>query len=286
MTIISKEILSMMYAKVSELKFDNKSTYWCTEGGNRYDIIIFCNNDTGETVQYEDVVKYTTRRNVGFIELKRRAVVFDLNTLKEIKSYDISMKCQYIYDEAVAIPMKDRLVVYSVNKNRETFNEECKCSNGWVYNAKGRVYDFINFETAAIIVKRDGTVGKLIKAKDGLMLNCASDKGTYCDLVITESTRAFSTSNYMDSRNCFVCGSNIYTLEEYLKEITVKSYEADIKITEINDIDVESIAGYNVTLENGYKGYLSYDLRRLKIDGFRGNILDTTFEYYKKAHLQ
>ena len=78
MTTISKEILSMMYSRVAELSFDDKTTYWCTDGeNNRCDIIIFCDNSTGETVQYENVVKYTTRRNVGFIELKEKAIVID-----------------------------------------------------------------------------------------------------------------------------------------------------------------------------------------------------------------
>lgn len=34
MGAISKELLSMMYNRVSELQFDNKVTYWCADGKN------------------------------------------------------------------------------------------------------------------------------------------------------------------------------------------------------------------------------------------------------------
>lgn len=283
MQTISKEILLMMYKNVNELSFDNKTTYWCTDG-EKCDIIIFCNNDTGKTVQYDNIIKYSTRKNISFIELKDKAIIFDLNTLSEVATYEISMRCSYIYDEAVAIPMKDRVVVYSLLQNKELFNEECKCTAGSSYNAKGRVYDFINFNTAALLVKRDGTVGKLIKANKGMKLSCSSDKSVFCDMIVTQSQSSYFVDNIDFGQTVFVCGTSIFDLDDYMDYITIESIE--LVETDVTNKDLFEQKKYDVVLKNGQKGRMSHDLRRLRINDKGSNILNTNFEYYKKQYLK
>lgn len=281
MGAISKELLSMMYKRVSELQFDNKVTYWCADG-KKCDVLIFYNKDTDEIVQYEDMCKYTTRKNIGFIEFRDKAVIIDLNTLQEIKRYENILKCEYIYDAAVAIPMKNRLIVYSLIENKEIFNEECTCTNNRSDRAEGRIYDFISFGKSSIIVKRDGTVGKLFKTNKTRHI-AEANKRTYCDIVIRELS--VKNTGYLDNTNYFICGKNIYTTEEYLKEITVKSIEEDLFTLDIAGVQQEDVAGYNVTLNNGNKGYLASNLRRMTIGKKSKNILNDDFEYYKKTYL-
>lgn len=281
MGAISKELLSMMYNRVSELQFDNKVTYWCADG-KKCDVLIFYNKDTDEIVQYEDMCKYTTRKNIGFIEFKDRVVIIDLNTLQEIKRYTNTLRCEYIYDTAVAIPMKDRLIVYSLVENKEIFNEECTCTNNRSDRAEGRIYDFISFGKSSIVVKRDGTVGKLFKTNKARHI-AEANKRTYCDIVVQELS--VKNTGYLDNTNYFVCGKNIYTTEEYLKEITVKSIEEDLFTLDIDGLQQEGVAGYNVILNNGSKGYLASNLRRMTIGKKSKNILNDDFEYYKKTYL-
>lgn len=281
MGAISKELLSMMYNRVSELQFDNKVTYWCADG-KKCDVLIFYNKDTDEIVQYEDMCKYTTRKNIGFIEFRDKAVIIDLNTLQEIKRYTNTLRCEYIYDTAVAIPMKGRLIVYSLIENKEIFNEECTCTNNRSDRAEGRIYDFISFGKSSIVVKRDGTVGKLFKTNKARHI-AEANKRTYCDIVVQELS--VKNTGYLDNTNYFVCGKNIYTTEEYLKEITVKSIEEDLFTLDIDGLQQEGVAGYNVILNNGNKGYLASNLRRMTIGKKSKNILNDDFEYYKKTYL-
>lgn len=281
MGAISKELLSMMYNRVSELQFDNKVTYWCADG-KKCDVLIFYNKDTDEIVQYEDMCKYTTRKNIGFIEFRDKAVIIDLNTLQEIKRYENILKCEYIYDAAVAIPMKNRLIVYSLIENKEIFNEECTCTNNRSDRAEGRIYDFISFGKSSIVVKRDGTVGKLFKTNKTRHI-AEANKRTYCDIVIRELS--VKNTGYLDNTNYFICGKNIYTTEEYLKEITVKSIEEDLFTLDIAGVQQEDVAGYNVILNNGNKGYLASNLRRMTIGKKSKNVLNDDFEYYKKTYL-
>lgn len=281
MGAISKELLSMMYNRVSELQFDNKVTYWCADG-KKCDVLIFYNKDTDEIVQYEDMCKYTTRKNIGFIEFRDKAVIIDLNTLQEIKRYENILKCEYIYDTAVAIPMKNRIIVYSLIENKELFNEECICTNNRSDRAEGRIYDFISFGKSSIVVKRDGTVGKLFRTAKARHI-AEANKRTYCDIVVQELS--VKNTGYLDNTNYFVCGKNIYTTEEYLKEITVKSIKEDLFTSDINGLQQEGIAGYNVILNNGNKGYLASNLRRMTIGKKSKNILNDDFEYYKKTYL-
>lgn len=246
------------------------------------DILIFYNKDTDEIVQYEDMRKYTTRKNIGFIEFRDKAVIIDLNTLQEIKRYENILKCEYIYDTAVAIPMKNRLIVYSLIENKELFNEECICTNNRSDRAEGRIYDFISFGKSSIVVKRDGTVGKLFRTDKARHI-AEANKRTYCDIVVQELS--VKNTGYLDNTNYFVCGKNIYTTEEYLKEITVKSIKEDLFTSDINGLQQEGIAGYNVILNNGNKGYLASNLRRMTIGKKSKNILNDDFEYYKKTYL-
>lgn len=102
----------------------------------------------------------------------------------------------------------------------------------------------------------------------------------YCDTRIK-----CKNTGYLDNTNYFICGKNIYTTEEYLKEITVKSIEEDLFTLDIAGVQQEDVAGYNVTLNNGNKGYLASNLRRMTIGKKSKNILNDDFEYYKKTYL-
>lgn len=279
MGMMSKEMLSMMYKRVNEMRFDNKIIYWCADD-KKCNMLIYYNKDTDEIVQYENVYKYTTHKNIGFIELEDKVVIIDLNTLQEIKRYENTLKCEYIYDTAVAIPMKNRLVIYSLIENKEKLNEECICTEDRSDRAEGRVYDFINFGKTAIIVKRDGTVGKLFKTDENSYI-ARANKRAYCDILIEELS-SFEDC-YLIPNEYFICGKDIYTREEYLKEITVKSIEKRLVTLDNDGVQEECLDGYNAILENGSKGYLDSDLRIMKINN--KNVLNDGFEYYKKAYL-
>lgn len=297
MSKISKELLNMMYEEIDEGTFGDLSTYWCTdENGSK--TLIFVNNKTEEMLQYSNMIRYTTYKDIGVIELENELILIDLSKLQILNKYSDTLKCEYIYDSAVAIPTKNRLIVYSFIDQKEIFNEECKCSNKRSDRAIGRIYDFINFGKTSILVKRDGTVGAVFHV-DKLRHIAIADKSAYCDIIVS-TVQNNADKNYLREDNYFVCGLNVYNTKEYLEFLTVKSTKeayanhptftirllpnGEVKPDIRKNIELDH---YEIVTDKGFTGTLSLNLRCMKLKKVLNNknILRDEFDNIRNEYL-
>ena len=147
---------------------------------------------------------------------------------------------------------------------------------------KGNQYKFFGCGNVGIILDiEDDEIIKIIEGNN--LLYAETMKNSYCDLIIFDNKQDDEQDKkpeYMSDKNYYICNRKIFTLKEFLEHLTIKEIEPVYNKDGV-------IKHYSVKMKNGMKGILSYNFRKLQINGLinNENILDCRFDFIKDRYL-
>lgn len=307
------------------IKEDKKQNNFYSCNSLSYDesyYTVFHSKERNLLLQYEDVFSYTPLYSLMLVYKSLRKsvllyslVIIDIETNEEITEFkDVNNVCN-IGDDLLVIKCATKVLLFSISRKQivfeaisivnlkqhviaiactnriliidtkkpEVLNEyKCKCCIPNDEYAVGNKYTFINFGISGLIV--ENRTSKIISIIEDNIYNMRADscRKSYCDIIIFAGPNGKDMKDtYLDENNYFICEDKILRTKEFLDYITIKN------LKEVYKEGTEKILYYEVETNNGHKGKLSNDFRRLNLENILNgqNILDMRFSFIRDKYL-